>query len=699
MRHCIPVVTGAALSVLVLGSSSPVVAAAALAELCAAESGPCVVSQPVVASGTLDLGVRALRVEGAGRIDLAAGDAEVACGRLELRTSGAAVRVAGGSALSVLVRRACSLAPRVACLTDADCAPLAAGTCSAGDGTATLDGAVVADGEFAGSIALRSAGDVVVQAAVLARGTRADADGGAVEIESTTGSVVIEAAIDVSGGGAASGGGIDLLAAGDVVVRAPIRATGGEYDGGQVWLSAGRDVLVLDDVSAAAAAGAGFGGAVVVESTRDAVFDGGSATNEVVIDVDGHQSAENYGGDGGTIEVEAGRDLVVTRHARFAASGAAPDGFADTLSFAADGELSFDAAVVAKGRGSEGGGAIVDLVSGGGINVSSAASFDLAGAAIGGDLTLESDGALSFAGSADVSSSSSGVAGRILAIAAADAIVSGRWTTSGGSSSFSVGELYLEACGANVTGALSNAAASGRTTIVARESIEVGAGGAIVASGAGASNTLRCRTVDAAPLVAGVVRPEASLVVDETLEPCHACASWPDGCPEAALCTELCSGASCRTGEMISASLVLRAGRERTGGTWKGEIVSPGLALGDAEVRVVAAGASSGPLLDERLAAGAFRSVGASWRMQRDHAPAPLRKVVFRPGSSDGLLRVRIQFDLAADAFLDDGGVALALVIGDPDQGGEPQGRAPCADSGPLACERSRRRTLCTAAR
>lgn len=696
MRDPLFVVVAAALAAFGVFCSSS--SAASLAELCGAGAEPCVVSQPVEVAGDFDLGLRALRVEGAGRIDVAAGGAAIACGRLELRTSGVAVRVRDGATLSASVRRGCSLAPHGACLTDADCADLAAGDCSGGDGAASIDGAISADGETAGTVVLRAAGDALVRSAVTARGTRAEADGGTVEIESTTGAVAIEAAIDVSGGGAAAGGDVDVLAAADLVVRAPIRATGGEYDGGQVWLTAGRDVVVQDDVAAAAAAGAGFGGAVVVEAARDAVLDGGTATNGVVIDVDGHQSVENYGGDGGTIDVEAGRDVVATRYVRFEASGAAPDGFADTLSFTAEGLLLFDATIVAKGRGVQGGGAIVDLVSGADLDVSPTASFDLTGAAVGGDLTLESGGALAFAGAADASSSSSGVAGRILAISDGDAAVSGRWTTSGGASSFSVGDLFVEACRASVTGTLANAAGAGRTTIVARESAHVGAGGSIVTTGTGGTNTLRHRVADAPPVVDGSVRPDATVVVDETLEPCTGCSSQPETCRDAELCTGLCVDAACSVGELLAPSLVLRAGRSGTSGIWKGEVATPAHPLDAADVRIVAAAATSGPLLDETLAAGSLRAAGAGWRLQPGDAAGPVRKAAFRPGSSDGLLRVRIKLGLGADAFAGGDAVSLALLVAEPADGGETGASAtvPCADSGLLACERTRRRTLCT---
>lgn len=698
MRHVVPVLR-AALAVLALFASPAAasVVASSAADLCDASVDPCVVSQPVEAVGTLDFALRTLRVEGAGVIEVAGTAAEIACGRLEIQTPGAAVRVRSG-VVSLLVRRACSLRA-IPCLTDADCAQGDAGACRGGDGSASIDGSVVADAETPGRVLVRAAGDVAIRRPVTARGTRTESDGGTVEIESTTGSVLVDSAVDVSGGGLAAGGDAEILAAEDVVVQAPLRSTGGEYDGGSIWLAAARDALVLDDVSAGATAGAGFGGSVVVEAGRDAVFDGGTATNSVTIGVDGHQSLENYGGDGGTIDVEAGRDVVATRYVRFEASGAAPDGFGDTLSFAADGALRFGATVVAKGRGIEGGGAIVDLASEGAMQVASGASFELGGPAVAGDLTLESGGALEFAGEVDVTSSASGVAGRVVAVAAGDAEVAGRWTTSGGASAFSVGELYLEACRASVTGSLENAAEAGRTTIVAREIATVAANASVVSSGAGATNAIVHRDAASPPVVEGIVRPAPSIVVDEALAPCTGCTSSPDGCVDVALCREICSDTGCSPAVLIAPSLVLRSGRDGTSGVWKGEIVAPDVPLSEADVRIVAAAADSGFVFDEVLPAGSLRAAGSGWRLRSDRA-SRVRKAVFRPGSTGGLLRARVKLAAAAGAVVADAGIALALAVSDAAAADSDAAVTlrPCADSGLLDCETTRRRTVCTAA-
>ena len=96
-------------------------------DVCAASADPCVVVQEVdvVAGSRLDFGLRTLRIQGAGLLDFGAGDAEVACGRLEVATSAVAIRSRGGDSAAIvtvtlLVRRRCSLAPAAACssLTD-----------------------------------------------------------------------------------------------------------------------------------------------------------------------------------------------------------------------------------------------------------------------------------------------------------------------------------------------------------------------------------------------------------------------------------------------------------------------------------------------------------------------------------------------------------------------------------------------------
>ena len=69
------------------------------ADICAASANPCVVRQviDVAAGSTLDLGLRTLRIEGAGMLEFADGRGEVLCGRLETVTTGVAIRARAGS--------------------------------------------------------------------------------------------------------------------------------------------------------------------------------------------------------------------------------------------------------------------------------------------------------------------------------------------------------------------------------------------------------------------------------------------------------------------------------------------------------------------------------------------------------------------------------------------------------------------------
>ena len=511
----------------VLPASAALVADSA-DDVCAASAEPCVIAQQVevVAGSRLDFGLRTLRIEGAGLLDFGGGDTGLACGRLEVTTDGVAIRARGGDStcsVTLQVRRRCSLATATACFVDADCPVVAGGACSGGDGDAVIDGGINGSADDPGRVVVKSAGDLSLLAAAVVTGTRTPSDGGVLELESTGGSVVVAGPVDVSGGGGGSGGEFLATAAVDIQVHAAVTANGGEYDGGSVTLEAGRDVTITDDVHADSVSGAGLGGEVDVSAGRDLTIAGGSPSNNLVIGADGHQSAENFGGDGGTQAFAAGGDIVVSRHVRFSANGAPPDGFADSLTFSAEGGITFDGSVVARGRGAYGGGGLVDLIAERDIRASATASFDLTGPAAGGDLMIEGDGALSFAAVVDVSGGTGGLGGRVVAVAGGDADVSGRWTTAGADSAFSVGDLFLEACRVRVSGVFTNTGVAGRNRIVAHDSISIPATGAVLASGDGAGNSFRYRRAAGPPVVEGLVSPSPSLVVDAALAMCAVC--------------------------------------------------------------------------------------------------------------------------------------------------------------------------------
>lgn len=518
---------------LAVSMASPVVAYAVVLvgspeELCPAAQDPCLVTQEIhVAAGSrLDLGLRTLRVQGAGSLVFESGGAEVLCGRLELHRSGVALRLhdgVPGQKVAFLVRKRCALLPDVPCLVDSDCSQVGGGNCSGGDGKAALEGAINGNAENPGSLVLRTAGDLTLNASVTMAATRSSSDGGSLELESISGHVSINNSVNVSGGGDGSGGEIVAMAATDVVVGATLTASGGEYDGGVISLSAARDVKIAADLNADSNSGAGYGGEIELLAERDVRVEGGGPANRLIVGASGHQSAENYGGDGGALTLEAGGDVAVSRYARLEANGAPPDGFADSVSLSAARGITVDGEIVAKGKGAMGGGGLIDLNAEVAINLSASSAIDLTGAGAGGDVFLECGGSIVSAAALDVSAGSTGVAGRVVAVAGTNAEVSGVWNTAGADSVFSVGELLVEACDVSVSGALVNKASAGRTRLVAREQLVVESSGTLVASGPQATNTLVYRRSDQPPVSNGVVSPAAAWQMDDGLASCISC--------------------------------------------------------------------------------------------------------------------------------------------------------------------------------
>ncbi|MBI5505588.1 MAG: hypothetical protein HY899_12375 [Deltaproteobacteria bacterium] len=522
-----------ALAVLAVPAQALIVAGSA-ADICAAAADPCVIAEQVdvVAGSVLDFGTRAVVLEGAGVLNFGIGDGSLLCGRFAATSASASVTARGndpnggtaGGNVNIFSRRRCSGNASLPCFVDGDCSVAGAGICSAGDGSIVVAGKILGNADTAARLYLRAAADVQLDKLVSAAGTLSTSDGGAITVESTQGSITTSDKLEVASGSQGSGGDIALSAALDVGVGAIIDADGGDFDGGSVAIAAGRAVAIGDDVTANSAAGAGFGGIIAVTAGTDISIVGGGATNRLNVSTEGHQSAENYGGDGGTQSYDAGGSIVLSRYVRLDSNGAPPDGFGDSITFSAGAGISIDGAVYSKAKGSFGGGGSIEVVAGGDIVASATALLDVTGfAAGGGDVLLEPSGDLVFDGDAEAGGSSAGVAGRLLALVGGRASIGGTIATAGGSSSFSHGQIRVAACRVSITGSLTNGGVAGENLLIGRENIKVLTGGRVIANGAGGSNTMQYRAAAKPPVVQGTVSPSAILAVDEALVGCPVC--------------------------------------------------------------------------------------------------------------------------------------------------------------------------------
>ncbi|RMF25670.1 MAG: hypothetical protein D6760_00410, partial [Deltaproteobacteria bacterium] len=227
-------------------------------EICSPSADPCVISQAFdVADGAvLDFGLRAVEIRPGGSLTVGDGAMTLRCGRFSTFVGGTQVINARGAipgggtiggSVSIEVRGTCSLAPSRLCLRDSGCQLGAClgtfcrndptvgcasdfdcdlGQCEGSSATFDLDGKVRASADEPGSVLIAAVGDVTVAGSITVSSTNIDGDGGDIDIESTSGSVAIDAKLMADGGGNSGGGAVTLTAAGDLTVNADVTSNG-----------------------------------------------------------------------------------------------------------------------------------------------------------------------------------------------------------------------------------------------------------------------------------------------------------------------------------------------------------------------------------------------------------------------------------------------------------------------------------------
>jgi len=506
----------------------------AATDICSASSDPCVLTQPaeVLDGAVIDFGTRGFEIRSSGRLDVGKGVVTVRAGSFTVVTSGTAIDLAGpglsgaseGGLLTIEVRRRCSGNSNRQCLADSDCAVAGAGTCTNGSGAASVGGKVIGNAEFPGAFVLRAAGPISVTQTVQMNGTATDSDGGVVEFDSA-GSVTLSAVVSADSGGQGAGGEVDVTAGTDITISSPIDVTGGDFDGGVVDLSAGLDVVVTEDVNAGSTSGGGFGGEIGMDAGRDLRIDGGTALNRVAVAADGHESADLFGGDGGSHDYYAGRDIYFGAYTQLTSDGAPPDGFGDFVTVAAGRDVLIDGDISARARGTQGGGGELDLDAGGQVTISALSQITLTGGqGGGGELFGAPEGDLVFQGAVDATAGNGGLPGGVSLDSGADSSISGSIKLAGALTSFPQG-FSASACRLQLlSGAsIANTILNGRNAFVVRERMTLFAGAKVTADTASGSNTITYRTSAKPPVLAGTMTPAPLLKVDGKLPGCPVC--------------------------------------------------------------------------------------------------------------------------------------------------------------------------------
>ena len=514
------------------------------AELCAPTADPCVINSPVgiAAGAVLDLGKRTLLVSTGGSLEFSAGIASVACGEFRLETPGAvafkARGVSGiGAQVTVSARRSCSLASALSCFVDSECQSQGAGACTLGSGNIFIGGRVAGNATTPADLTFAAAGDVTISEQVNLNGNTTASDGGLLVIMAA-GKVDVLDRIQASGGADGSGGELVIDAASSVNLLALVDVKGGDFDGGFINVNSGGDINITASLLASSSAREGFGGDITLSASGDISVAGGSATSPIVLDTDGHGSVA-IGGDGGNQDLSAGGNIYVGPFVKLTASGAAPDGFGDFITLDALGSLMVDGDLVARGRGSQSGGGIVDLLAGGDLVLGSTSRIDVGGNGGGGDLQAWAGMDVRLAGAIEIGSSSGGGSADVKALRTV--VLSGSVVSAGGVGS-QPAFTSLTACSLRLqSGAvIDNPGAGSLNSLTGYESMFVDIGASVISGG---NNSLYYS--GASPVVEGVVLPAALAVAVPPVGVCDTCSDGFPGPAESCDDGNLIAGDGC----------------------------------------------------------------------------------------------------------------------------------------------------------
>lgn len=418
---------------------------------------------------------------------------------------------------------ACSAERSRLCSSNADCD---LGTCSVGTGNMTMNGNLNGNATEPAVVILRAAGDVVFGGTVNLQGLSLDSDGGELSVDSFDGSVTINKKMDFQGGGFSQGGELSVSAENDVTVNALIDANGGDFDGGVVEFFAGNDFTLDDTILANSISGEGFGGEVILDAGGDLTVTAGTTNNRHRIATEGHKGPDLFGGDGGTQEFTAGRDVILNTFTRFEGNGAEPDGLGADLFITADRNLFLDGEIESKAKGILGGGGLVQLETGGTLEMGANGEIDLFGGDSGGGaVELLSDGDIILRGLVDVSGGNGGTSGSTNVESGGRLTLAGTLSTNGSQGGVADALITAKACRVSMLngGLIDNKAPGGINTIIVRESGTLALGSTVSATGQGGTNEIFYRDVNKSVVLNGTVTPTPDVFLQPSLVGCPVC--------------------------------------------------------------------------------------------------------------------------------------------------------------------------------
>jgi cysteine-rich repeat protein len=435
---------------------------------------------------------------------------------------------------------------------------------AAGTGSIDFSGA-----SHGGAIDIGAGGSVSIDGTVTAGNIGSAADGGTVTLTAGLDLVSGSASqITAPGGvdGITGGGVVNLTAGGKLDLGNDIDASGS--DGGEVNLSAGTQALVRG-VNTDGNADFGSGGDITI-------FTNAGIQILAPISTEG-QPGSDGGGDGGTLEADAGLgDFSIVNN--ILAEGGAPDGDGGDMDFSADGSITVQASATVSGRSNGGQGDADVITFDAGIDLTNAGFIDVSGGDGGGELDLDARRNMTLNGQIDISGRGSGGSGGVFtaeAGATRNGLPGGGTLTiantldvGGGGCSVEngcgvAGSADLAGCDvviASTGHVLARAALQGGAiTLTAREQLTInGTVNATRTTSSGTDGSIGVVYPSRKPVViAGSVSPAASLVAQDTctaaatpncLVPCPICGDgivqFPETCDNNVGMPVSCDGCS-----------------------------------------------------------------------------------------------------------------------------------------------------------
>ncbi len=324
------------LAPLALTSPARAIPADDAGDICSPAANPCVVAATYeIANGaTLDFGSRALVFDRLGRFDVFGGSMDILAGSVTLKAEGGPCALAGASGTVRITAQGDVQVQR------------------AGNTAACID----VKGDPGGDVDITAGGNVVIQGVLEARSTVEDNFGGDVVISGLQVTLDLRSEVSVRGGQITNAGSLDVDAPAGIVARGRIDGMGG--DGGEVILTSlglGGDVVISNEatIELQARIGGGFGGGISIDAE-------GSATLGGTIRMRGESSGEDVG-DAGAVDVLTGVDIFLTAQ-DFDLTGVPPDGAAGSVDFDAGRDIVLSQKIDAAGNGLESSGGAVLLV-------------------------------------------------------------------------------------------------------------------------------------------------------------------------------------------------------------------------------------------------------------------------------------------------------------------------------------------------